>query len=172
VKIDLKAFTETFYKEQCNGELAPVLKTLERLKEIGIWFEIVVLIIPTLNDSPAEAREMSRWVVQHLGPDVPMHFTRFHPTYRVTNLPPTPVAILERCHSLAKEAGVRYAYIGNVPFHPAENTYCHSCGKELIKRAGMRVVENRMQAGHCPGCHAAIPGIWTQEQALAPHTRS
>ncbi len=167
VKIDLKAFTETFYAEQCAGELKPVLKVLEILKDIGIWFELVVLIIPTLNDSPDEIEQMSRWVLEHLGPDVPMHFTRFHPTYRITNLPRTPVSTIERCRKIALDAGVHYVYTGNVRMHPGENTYCHHCKKEIIKRVGFRVVANRIKDGKCPDCGTKIPGIWSQDQALA-----
>ncbi len=167
VKIDFKAFSEEFYAEQCAGKLKPVLATLETLKDIGIWFELVVLIISTLNDSPDEIRKMSDWVVQRLGPNVPIHFTRFHPTYRLTNLPPTPVATLERCRKIAMDAGVRYAYAGNVPMHPGENTYCHQCRKVVIRRVGFQIAENRIKGGTCPDCGAAIPGVWSQEQALA-----
>jgi len=167
VKIDFKAFTEKFYREMCAAELKPVLATLEILKEIGIWFELVILIVPTLNDSPQEVQDMSRWVVAHLGPDVPMHFTRFHPTYRVTNLPPTPVQTLERCRQIALDAGVHYVYAGNVTMHPGENTYCHSCRTELIRRVGFQVRNNRLREGRCPQCGTLIPGVWSQEQALA-----
>ena len=166
VKIDFKAFTEKFYAETCAGHLKPVLATLEILKDIGIWFELVILIVPTLNDSPEEIEQMSKWVLKHLGPDVPMHFTRFHPIYRVTNLPRTPVSTLERCRRIALDAGVHYVYAGNVPMHPGENTYCHSCGQELIRRVGFRVVENKLTSGTCPKCHTHIPGVWSQEQAL------
>jgi len=171
VKIDFKAFTEKFYVEWCAGHLKPVLDTLEVLKDTGIWFELVVLIVPTLNDSPDEVRQMSKWVLDHLGPDVPMHFTRFHPTYRVTNLPSTPVKTLERCREIALEAGVHYVYAGNVPMHPGENTYCHSCGEELIRRVGFRIVANKIKDGKCPQCGTQIPGVWSQKQALAfkPH---
>ena len=167
VKIDLKAFTETFYAETCAGELKPVLATLEVLKDIGIWFELVILIIPTLNDSADEIRQMSAWVVKHLGPDVPMHFTRFHPTYRITNLPQTPVATLDTCRKIALDAGVHYVYAGNVPMHPSENTYCHSCQTELIRRVGFQVKANRLKDGRCPKCNTQIPGVWSQAQALA-----
>lgn len=167
VKIDLKAFTETFYAEWCAGQLEPVKKTLLTLRDVGIWFELVVLIIPTLNDSPAEIEELSRWTAGELGPDVPLHFTRFHPTYRVTNLPSTPVPTLERCREIALKAGVRYVYAGNVPMHSAENTACHGCGNELIRRVGFRVVANRIEGGNCPKCGAEIPGVWTREAALA-----
>jgi len=167
VKIDFKAFTEKFYSEWCMGELKPVLDTLEILKDIGIWFELVILIVPTLNDSPDEIKQMSEWVVSHLGPDVPMHFTRFHPTYRVTNLPRTPVSTLERSRKVALDAGVRYVYAGNVPMHPSENTFCHECRNELIRRTGFRVQFNRIDDGKCPKCQTPIPGVWAQEQALA-----
>ena len=167
VKIDFKAFSEQFYAEQCAGRLEPVLKVLEVLKDIGIWFELVVLIVPTLNDSADEIRRMSAWILKRLGPDVPMHFTRFHPTYRLTNLPATPVATLERCRQIALEAGVRYVYAGNVPMHPGENTYCHQCGTELIRRVGYRISANRIKGGQCGQCGTAIPGVWSQEQALA-----
>ena len=160
VKIDLKAFSEKFYEEQCTAKLQPVLATLETLKDIGIWFEIVVLIIPTLNDSPDEIEQMSRWVVQRLGPDVPMHFTRFKPTYRLMNLPETPVATLERCRKIALDAGVHYVYAGNVPMHPGENTYCHGCKTELIRRVQYNVVSNQIKDGKCPKCGAAIAGVW------------
>jgi len=167
VKIDFKAFTEKFYAEWCSGHLKPVLETLETLKDIGIWFEMVDLIVPTLNDSPDEIKQMSKWVLKHLGPDVPMHFTRFHPTYRVTNLPRTPVRTLERCREIALDAGVHYVYAGNVPMHPGENTYCHNCKEELIRRVGFRIVSNRIKNGKCPKCDTQIPGVWSQEQALA-----
>ena len=167
VKIDFKAFTERFYREQCAGELKPVQETLKVLKDVGIWFELVVLIIPTLNDSPDEIKQMSAWILEHLGPDVPLHFTRFHPTYRVTDLPRTPIATLERSRELALSAGIHYVYAGNVPNHPGENTFCHKCGTELIRRVGFKVVSNRIAEGKCPQCSTAIPGVWSQEAALA-----
>ena len=167
VKVDFKAFSETFYSEWCAGELKPVLAALEIIKDIGIWLELVVLVIPTLNDSPSEIEQMSKWVLGHLGPDVPMHFTRFHPTYRVTNLPRTPVSTLEQCRDIALSAGVHYVYAGNVAMHPGENTYCHNCRHELIRRTGFRVRFNRIENGACPQCGTKIPGVWSQEQALA-----
>ena len=167
VKIDFKAFSEKFYADSCAGKLKPVLETLEVLKDIGIWFELVILVIPTLNDAPDEIEQMSNWVVRHLGPDVPMHFTRFHPTYRMKNLPRTPVPTLERCRRIALDAGVHYVYAGNVPMHPGENTYCHGCRNELIRRVGFRVTANRIKNGKCPKCDTPIPGVWTQAQALA-----
>ncbi|MEM2936419.1 MAG: AmmeMemoRadiSam system radical SAM enzyme, partial [Candidatus Bathyarchaeia archaeon] len=124
IKIDLKAFTEKFYREVCSGELKPVLATLQTLARLKLWTEIVVLILPTLNDDPAEIRQMAAWVRDHMGPDVPVHFTRFHPTYKLRNLPPTPVSTLERCRNEALAAGLRFVYLGNVPGHRGQNTYC------------------------------------------------
>lgn len=167
VKIDFKAFSEKFYVESCAGKLEPVLHTLEVLKDVGIWFELVILVIPTLNDSPDEIKQMSKWVLEHLGPDVPMHFSRFHPTYRVTNLPQTPVSTVERCRNIALETGIHYAYVGNVPTNPGENTYCHHCNNEIIRRIGYRIAANRIKNGKCPKCQTPIPGVWSQEQALA-----
>ncbi len=167
IKIDLKAFTEDFYKKMCSAKLAPVLDALGVLASTGIWMELVILVIPTLNDSADEIRKMSKWVVKHLGPDVPMHFSRFHPIYRVKNLPRTPVKTVERARKVALDAGVRYAYVGNVPWNEGENTFCPSCNKRLIHRRGYRIVENRVANGQCPDCKARIAGVWSQQQALS-----
>ena len=123
VKIDLKAFTEKFYKETCSGKLQPVLDTLKLLKKNGMWYEIVVLIIPTLNDTEDEIYEMCSWVFNELGPDAPIHFSRFHPTYKIKNLPPTPISTLTLARETAMRAGLNYAYVGNVPGHEGESTY-------------------------------------------------
>ena len=161
VKIDLKAFTEKFYKETCSGEMKPVLDTLRRLRKAGVWTEIVVLVIPTLNDGPEEIRSLARFVKNDLGPDVPLHFTAFHPDYRLMNLPSTPTATLERAHDIAAGEGLHFVYVGNVAGHRAESTYCPSCRKMLIRRVGYAVLENRLQAGKCPDCGVTIPGIWS-----------
>ncbi len=161
VKIDLKGFTEKFYKEHCGGELAPVLDTLRRLRRNGMWFEIVVLLIPTLNDSPDEIRRLARFVRDDLGPETPVHFTRFHPSYRLMNLPSTPVPTIEQARHVAQDEGLKFVYVGNVPGHPGESTYCPGCGKVLVHRLGMSVIENRITNGACPDCHRKIPGIWT-----------
>jgi len=167
VKVDLKAFTEKFYVEQCAAHLKPVLDALEVLADIGIHTEIVVLLIPTLNDSAAETEKMAKWLVSHMGPDVPVHFSRFHPTYRVKNLPPTPIATLDRARKVAMDAGLRYVYVGNVPFHEGSNTYCPKCGKVVIKRVGYKTDVSQLRDGACASCGTKIPGVWTQEQALA-----
>ncbi|HHT9120058.1 MAG TPA: AmmeMemoRadiSam system radical SAM enzyme [Candidatus Hypogeohydataceae bacterium YC41] len=160
VKIDLKAFTEKFYKETCSGELKPVLETLKNLKKLGKWFEIVVLIVPTLNDSEGEIKDMCNWVLQELGPEVPIHFTRFHPTYKIKNLPPTPVPVLERARNIAMDTGLYFAYVGNVPGHEGESTYCPKCKELIIKRVGFVVAKNNLQEGHCGNCKHPIPGVW------------
>ncbi len=165
VKIDLKAFTEKFYKEQCHGKLKPVLDTLLLLKKSGVWFEIVVLVIPTLNDSPREAREMAAWIKGNLGPEVPVHFTRFHPTYKIQNLPRTPVSTLVRCREAALAEGLRFVYLGNVPGHKAENTYCPKCAELLIRRIGMSTAQNKLVKGACPKCRRKIPGVWKRPGA-------
>ncbi len=161
VKVDLKAFTERFYKEMVRGELKPVLKALEVIRASGTWLEIVVLIIPGQNDSEGEIRDLSRWVRGNLGAEVPVHFTRFHPTYRLTNLPPTPIPTLERAWQIGKAEGLAFPYLGNVPGHPGESTVCPGCGKRLIRRVGFQVLENALSGGTCPQCRRAIPGVWS-----------
>jgi len=161
VKVDLKSFRESFYRDVVRGELKPVLRAIETIRAAGVWLEIVVLLIPTLNDSEEEARDLARWVKATLGPDVPVHFTRFHPTYRLANLPPTPVATLERAWQTARAEGLHFAYLGNVPGHPGESTRCPGCGATLIERIGFEVVRNALRKGACPACARAIPGVWT-----------
>ena len=160
IKVDLKSFSDEFYRQQVRGKLEPVLKTLQVIREIGTWFEIVVLLVPTLNDSQAEIKALASWVFEKLGPDVPVHFTRFHPTYRLTELPPTPVTTLERSWKIARDQGLHFAYLGNVPGHPGENTVCPGCGEILIRRMGFRVLEMNLADGACPKCARVIPGVW------------
>lgn len=164
VKIDLKAFTEKFYKEMCSGRLEPVLRTLEILRETGIWFEIVVLIIPSRNDSMEEIGSMCGWITEHLGDSVPVHFTRFHPTYKIKEIPATPVDTLEKAFETARKAGIKFPYIGNVPGHEGENTRCGNCRKTLIERKGFWIKANRIKAGKCPFCAESVPGVWPKER--------
>lgn len=168
IKVDFKAFSEKFYQDFCAGELKPVLDAMVWIKQTGLHLELVVLLIPTLNDSQRELADMSKWIVKNLGPDVPVHFTRFHPTYRIRNLPRTPIQTLERARSTALDAGVHYAYAGNVSGHPGENTYCHSCGNMLIRRVGFSILDKKIGPdGKCPKCKTTIPGVWSQDRALA-----
>ncbi|MCX6641416.1 MAG: AmmeMemoRadiSam system radical SAM enzyme [bacterium] len=160
VKIDLKAFTEKFYQELVVAELKPVLETLKRLIKAGMWTEIVYLVIPTQNDNEVELKEMSRWIFGELGPDVPLHFTRFHPEYMLKTLPPTPVPTLDRAREIAQQAGLHFVYIGNVPGNAAEHTFCPSCGKVVIRRQGFQVIFENFNQGKCRSCGYRIPGIW------------
>lgn len=160
-KVDLKGFDAGFFRQHTGGELKHVLDTLRRLRKHGTWTEIVALVIPTQNDSERETRALARFVRDEVGPETPVHFTRFHPSYRLQNLPSTPVATLERCRNAAMAEGLRFVYLGNVPGHPGENTYCPRCGKVLVRRFGMATAENRIRNGACPDCNRAIPGLWS-----------
>ena len=159
VKVDLKAFTEKFYKEMCSGTLKPVLDTLLVLKDEKIWFEIVVLIIPTLNDSKKEIGDMTRWIVKELGPGVPVHFSRYYPTFMLKNIPPTPPETLHQARKVAMDNGVKFAYIGNL-VSDAENTYCPSCGKVLIERLQYHVILRGMKGNQCKYCNEISPGVF------------
>jgi pyruvate formate lyase activating enzyme len=158
--IDLKGFTETFYRDLCSGELGPVLKALKTLKQEKIHLEITNLIIPTKNDDMPVLREMCLWVKKELGADTPIHFSRFYPLYKLKSLPPTPVSTLEKARAVALSAGLEYVYIGNVPGHEGENTFCPKCKKMIIQRTGYMVGEVHLKGGKCRYCGKPIPGIW------------
>jgi pyruvate formate lyase activating enzyme len=158
--IDLKGFTEAFYREMTEGGLQPVLSTIKTLRQHGVHVELVNLIIPTKNDDMEMVRQMCRWIKEEVGPDVPLHFTRFYPLYKLRNLPPTPVETLERARAVALGVGLEYVYIGNVPGHEGENTYCPHCKKQLITRLGYSVLANHVIKGRCQYCGKGIPGIW------------
>jgi len=160
IKIDLKAFSEKYYKEIVNGELKPVLDALVTIHKLGVWNEIVYLVIPTLNDSDAEFRALTQWIKSNLGVDVPLHFTRFHPEYLLKNLPPTPLETLERAKAIADAEGLHYVYLGNIPGHPAENTYCPKCKHVVIERIGFTIKGTHLRKGKCEYCQQVIPGIW------------
>jgi len=160
VKIDFKGFTEKYYKDVCRGKLKPVMDCLIQLKKIGIWFEIVYLMVPTLNDDMKNIQEMCQWILGTLGPDVPIHFTRFTPLYLLKNLPPTSVSSLQKAAEIAQRTGLNYVYIGNVPGHPLENTYCPKCKKTLIGRNIFTITEMNLKQGKCKFCEYPIPGVW------------
>jgi len=160
IKIDLKAFSEKFYKEVVNGELKPVLNALATIRKQNVWTEIVCLVIPTLNDSDAEFQALARWVKTELGPDVPVHFSQFHPDYLLKNLPLTPVPTLERAKAICDAEGLHYVYIGNIPGHPAESTHCPKCRRVVVERAGFAIRELNLDGGKCRFCHQTIPGVW------------
>lgn len=160
--VDLKAFTERFYQQICAGSLQPVLETLLYLKhETDVWFELTTLLIPGENDSDAELEAMTQWVVTSLGPDVPMHFTAFHPDYKMLDKPPTPTATLKRAREIALKNGVRYAYTGNVHDERGGSTYCHQCGTRLIGRDWYVLRTWQLTAdGCCPRCGARCAGVF------------
>ena len=161
VNIDLKGFTEAFYREISSGELAPVLETLKTLKKEKVHLEITNLIIPTQNDDISVVREMCLWVKKELGTDTPIHFSRFYPLYKLKTLPATPVSTLEKARTVALSSGLEYVYIGNVPGHEGENTFCPACKKMIIERRGYMVGEIHLKGGKCGYCGRPIPGIWT-----------
>jgi pyruvate formate lyase activating enzyme len=163
--VDLKAFTERFYWKITGGHLQPVLDTLVYLKkETDVWFELTTLLIPGENDSDKELDEMTRWVVEQLGPDVPMHFTAFHPDWKMLDKPPTPPATLTKARRIAMENGVRYAYTGNVIDEKGGSTYCHQCGQILIGRMQYILSQwNLTEAGSCNKCGTPCPGLFEKE---------
>ncbi|MDP2858758.1 MAG: AmmeMemoRadiSam system radical SAM enzyme [Bacillota bacterium] len=160
VTVDLKGFTDEFYASASQAKLEPVLDTLKTIKESGVWLEIVNLIIPSLNDSPEDIKAMCIWIRDNLGVDVPLHLSRFFPSYRLTNLPPTPIETLEMAHRIAKEADLRYVSIGNVPGHPLNSTYCPNCRTRIIHRVHFTVIDTHLEWGKCASCGAEIAGIW------------
>ena len=160
IKVDLKGFTEDYYRRLCKGKLEPVLKTLEVIKGSGVWLELVHLCIPGQNDSEAEIRAMCRWVKEHLGRDVPMHFTRFHPEFQMKNVPPTPNATLIRCREIGLGEGLHFVYTGNVPGLAGEHTLCPACGKAVVERRGFELESMHLKNGNCAFCGHKIPGRW------------
>lgn len=161
--VDLKGFTEAFYKKYTDSSLAPVLETLVYLKkETPVWLELTTLLIPGLNDHPEEIETLTAWVVKNLGPSVPLHFTAFHPAYRMTDIPPTPLATLRKAREIALAAGIRYCYTGNVEDPESEKTLCHSCGKTLIGREGYELTEWNLKEGKCNSCNATCAGVFEE----------
>jgi pyruvate formate lyase activating enzyme len=158
--VDLKAFTERFYRELCGGELQPVLDTLRYLRhETDVWFEITTLLIPGENDSDQELDQLSGWVMEELGPEVPVHFTAFHPDWKLRDRPPTPARTLSRARRRALATGLRYVYTGNVHDRDGGSTYCHQCGELLIGRDWYVLSDWRLEdKGRCSGCGAECPG--------------
>lgn len=157
--VDLKAFSEEFYRERCGAKLKPVLKTIAAMKDMGIWLEVTTLLIPGLNDSIEELKGLARFLAD-IDPGIPWHISRFHPTYRLTDRPSTPVETIRRARDLGYETGLLYVYTGNIPGDEGENTFCHSCREPLISRIGFDVRRNRIRENQCPKCSTKIPGIW------------
>ena len=161
VNVDLKGFSEEFYaKIGLMAQLEPVLDTLKAIKKQGVWLEITNLLIPGFNDDPAKIKEMCVWIKDNLGPDVPLHFSRFMPAFKLENLPPTPVEKLKEAYDIAKAAGLKYVYIGNLPGAPEESTYCPRCGKVVVKRQGYQIQEDNIIKSKCKFCGYTIAGEW------------
>jgi pyruvate formate lyase activating enzyme len=170
--VDLKSLSDDFYRRHALGRLAPVLETLERLRrETRVWLEVTNLLVPTLNDEPRQVRALVEWVLEHLGPDVPLHFTAFHPDFKLRKLPGTPRSTLQAARRIARDAGLRHVYEGNVS-GDGSHTSCPDCGEVLVRRGWHDVLENRLDAGRCPRCGLAVPGIWERPAprgAADPH---
>jgi pyruvate formate lyase activating enzyme len=160
IKIDLKGNNEDFYREVCGGTLGPVKAALQLIHDLGVHLEIVNLVVPSLNDDPSELKALVEWVLDALGPDVPLHFSRFHPDYQLTHLPPTPIETMEKARQTALDAGIHYVYLGNVPGHEGNHTFCPTCGELIVERAGMATLSLHIVDGLCTYCHTPIPGVW------------
>jgi len=158
--IDLKAFSDKFYRDVCDATLKPVLNSLVTAKSMGVLVEVTNLIIPTLNDKDEDIKSLCRWVKQNMGRETPLHFSRFSPQYRMRHLPPTPASTLKRARDIAQAEGLYFVYVGNIMLKKAGDTYCPNCHKLLIRRRGFEVLENHIINGKCPECHKEIYGIW------------
>jgi pyruvate formate lyase activating enzyme len=156
--VDLKSFSDDHYQKVCGARLRPVLDSLRLMKNLGIWVEVTTLVIPTLNDSKDELRQIAEFVFS-LGPETPWHISQFHPTHRLIHLPPTPLESLRLGREIGLEAGLRYVYTGNVPGDEGESTFCYSCGQRVIHRYGYSILENRLQQAKCNRCGAIIDGV-------------
>jgi len=161
VKIDLKSFSDATYVEYCRGHLQPVLDTIRLIAQAGTWLEVVYLVVPTVNDKPDEIQRAADWLLGAAGPDVPLHFSRFHPYYQLSNLPPTPIQTLARCYDIAQKAGLHFVYVGNVLEPRWAETRCPNCGKAVISRDGFRVTGTNMRGSTCAGCGQRIPGVFS-----------
>ena len=158
--IDLKSFSDDFYRKSCGARLQPVLDSIRLYKRLGIWTEITTLIIPSLNDSEEELRKIAQFI-KEVGEDTPWHITQFHPTYKIIDLPRTPITTLRKAREIGLETGLRYVYEGNVPGETGENTYCYKCKKILIRRFGYQIQENKIKNSTCTYCGAKIDGMYT-----------
>ncbi len=157
--VDLKAFSDETYRHYCGARLEPVKETLREMKSRGIFLEVTTLIVPGMNDDPDELRRLASFIAADLGPETPWHISRFHPTYRLTDRPPTPLESLLEARRIGRDAGLRYVYTGNVPGEEGESTYCYQCGELLVDRMGFFIRRNRIENDRCPACGAAIDGV-------------
>jgi pyruvate formate lyase activating enzyme len=158
--VDLKAFSDHYYKDLCGARLENVKNTLTSMKTYGIFVEVTTLIVPGLNDDPAQLKKLADFIAGELGVETPWHISRFHPTYKLTDRPPTPVKTLTAARRIGLKAGLKYVYTGNVPGHAAENTFCFSCGETVIERRGFHVTRLNLKNGHCTNCQSRVDGVW------------
>jgi pyruvate formate lyase activating enzyme len=158
--VDMKAFTRGYYKDLCGAKLEHVQETLRNMRSRGVFVEVTTLVVPGLNDDPGELKALAEFLANDLGADTPWHISRFHPTYRLTDRPPTPVKTLSAAREIGRAAGLKYVYTGNVPGDEGENTFCPACSATLIERRGFRVGKLRIIDGCCGKCGAAIEGVW------------
>lgn len=160
--VSLKGFDEDFYYRVCGVQLAPILAAIETIKtRTKCWLELLNLVVPSYNDELPKIEALVAWVFKHLGPDVPLHFARFSPTYKLANLPRTPVQTLEVACEAARQAGLRYVYTSNIAPHEGTHTRCANCSQTVVQRLGFKILQNDLNAGACPGCRRKLPGVWT-----------
>lgn len=157
--VDLKSFSDDFYRKLCGAKLQPVLDALKLMKKLGIWVEVTTLIIPTLNDSSEELREIAKFIVNELGEGTPWHISRFYPTYNLTDKPPTPIETIHKAREIGLNEGLKYVYEGNVPGSTGENTYCPNCKNLIIERWGYQIINKATKDGKCPYCESRIYGV-------------
>lgn len=159
--IDLKGFSDEYYREMSEAWLEPILETLKTLKKEGVWLEITTLLVPGLNDDPVVISKMAAWIRENLGAETPLHFSRFFPLHKLTHLPPTPIESLDKARAAARKMGLKFVYIGNVPGHEANNTFCPKCSRIVVKRVGFSVQDLKIKDGKCHYCREPIQGNWT-----------
>jgi pyruvate formate lyase activating enzyme len=157
--VDLKAFRDETYKKICGARLQPVLDSLKLMKELGVWVEVTTLVVPDMNDSEAELREIAQFIAGELGFEVPWHVSRFHPDYKMHDRGPTPATVLQRAYDLGREAGLRYVYVGNMPGARLENTFCYNCGETVLERWGFQVRRRNIRDGRCGNCGTPVDGV-------------
>jgi pyruvate formate lyase activating enzyme len=156
--VDLKAFNDQTYRRKMGARLQPVLDSIKKMKAQGVWLEITTLVVPGMNDSDEELKDIAEFI-KSVGPEIPWHISRFHPDHNMRDVQSTPIATLTRARDIGLETGLRYVYTGNIPGDAGEHTHCYSCGAMLVKRFGFQLLENRIREGKCPDCKAAIDGV-------------
>ena len=159
--IDLKAFTDKFYREVCGARLAPVLETIQLMKELGVWVEVTTLVIPGWNDSDGELRQIAQYI-KGVDPEIPWHVTRFHPTFKMTDRGATPSSTLQRAREIGIAEGLKYVFVGNIPGEGGENTICPNCNETIVERMGFSILSNNLVSGKCSSCNHPIAGVFAQ----------